>query len=80
VTGSIEPSVLQVIPEQQRLQQFVVQRIIQVQWAINGTGMRVLWVQGAQVMRTTAQWRQGDMFLLHLQSHSSLVTQLAAPC
>lgn len=62
---------LQVIVVQQRLQQFVIQGVILIQRAVQCTGIHILWVQWAQLMRTTAQWREGDMFLLHLQKHNA---------
>ena len=61
---------LQVIVVQQRLQQFVIQGVILIQRAIQCTGIHILWVQWAQLMGTTAQRREGDMFLLHLQKYN----------
>ncbi len=62
---------LQVIIIQQRLQQFIVQGVILIQRAVQCTGIYILWVQWAQLMGTAAQWREGDMFLLHLQKHDA---------
>ncbi len=60
---------LQVIVVQQRLQQFVIQGVILIQRAVQCTGIHILWVQWAELMGTAAQWRKGDMFLLHLHQH-----------